>query len=103
MALPGLDRDSITHKRPATTADTEGNATLTLSTVATIAGTWGSPGARDLALAAQNGQSLEAVIATAATGIQTGDILVCRGRSWEVVAVTDARFHSRCFVRKAEQ
>lgn len=100
--LPGLDRDSVVVKRPGAAVDTEGNPTEALTTIGTIAGTWGSPTYRDVARAQQSGQVVDAVIATASATPQLGDFLTARGKTGRVVTVADTRFHYRYGIRSVD-
>lgn len=101
--LPGLEDYTVVVKRPnATAVDSEGNATDALTTVGTIAGTWGSPSYRDIARAQQHGQAIDAVVASSSATPQLGDLVVVRSKTWRVVTVADTRLHYRYGVRAVE-
>ncbi len=100
--LPGLSRDTATLKRPGAAVDAEGNPTNALSTIAAVEGTWGRPSHRDHLVAGQRSQTLDAVFATASEAAQLGDVLNVRGNDYEVVAIADARFHQRLFLRRSD-
>lgn len=100
--LPGLDHDAVVVKRPGSAVDAEGNPTEALTTVETIAGTWGSPSYRDIARAQQHGQVVDAVVASSSTTPQLGDLVVVRSKTWRVVTVADTRLHYRYGVRAVE-
>ena len=97
----GLNKDTVTISRPATTADAEGNPTQTLTTVFSGAGTYGSASTRDELVAAQKGQVVDAVVAMTFEP-RPGDRLVVRGDNYEVVAVKDVRLHNRVFIRRVD-
>ena len=89
MQLPGLRRQNFTVTREAGVVDSEGNAWGAWSEVGSYTGSWGSPSARDLAVAARRGEQLDAVVATATyTDAQPGDrVIGLQGKDWTVVAV----------------
>lgn len=100
--LPGLEDDAVVVKRPGTALDAEGNPTMALTTVGTIAGTWGSPSYRDIARATQAGQMVDGVVATTSAVPHLDDVLEVRGKAYKVTTVGDARFHYRYGIRRIE-
>lgn len=100
--LPGLEDDTVVIKRPGSALDAEGNPTLALTTVDTIAGTWGSPSYRDVVRATQAGQVIDGVVATTSTVPRLDDVLEVRGKAYKVTTVADTRFHYRYGIRRIE-
>lgn len=88
-ALPGLARDTFIVTRKSNAVDDEGNAWGTMETVGTFTGSWGTPRAVDLAVAARRGEQIDAVVATASYLNAKPDdrIESLQGRSWTVVGV----------------
>lgn len=100
--LPGLTRDLVTIAQPATTADAEGFPSGTLGTALNTMGALGTPRAKDQAVAAQRGQTVDAVlIVDPSVSVKLGGIVTARGFTWIIVAVTDVRVHQRVLLRHA--
>lgn len=98
----GLSRDAITIARAASTVDADGDISGGLSAVLATRGTFGSPSYTDRQLAAQRGQSVEAVVAlTSSAGnlVKDGDRLTVRGKTYVVVTVADVMHHFRLHLR----
>lgn len=103
MSLPGLARDLAVIKRPAGTADSEGNPTGALSTIYNGFGTYGTPSERDRLVASNRGQIVDAVLAIeTTTTFRPGDVVTVRSYDWVVVGTMDVRTHTRLFLQRAE-
>lgn len=98
--------DSVTLQRAQAGSDTEGNPTMSLSTVATFIGWLQAPqivGADPGTEAGQAGQKLDGVL-LAPTGIdiRPGDRALVRG-TWRVATVADVLIHQRCELTKVDR
>lgn len=104
MSLPGLADDEVVFSQAVGTSDAEGNATGTLSTVLTTRCTWGTPTSRELELADQRGQQVDAVLGmeTPSVEIKPGHIADVRGERWVVVQARPSQIHQRVFLRRSE-
>jgi hypothetical protein len=97
----GLPWDTATINRPPATGDAEGNPTGTLTQVATgVLGSWLLATVREQNVAAQRGQTVDAVFSCASNqDIAIGDQVIVRGHTYEVVTILDVRTHQRAMLR----
>lgn len=99
--------DTVVVKREAATADSEGNPTGTLTTVATTNG-WLTHASTRVAgageeIAGQDGQRpRRIVILPHDTTVEPGDRLVIDGVTWRAGEVRSDRLHVRCDVTTGE-
>lgn len=101
--------DSVTIQRPVVAADSEGNPSGQLTTIATTVGRWHGflPGAaRGFVadeIAGQAGQQADATLTLpVGTDIRPGDLPTVRGVRWRVLRVVDGRLQMRIFLQRAE-
>src|SRR4051812_7103944 len=98
-----LDDDIITHVRPASATDDEGNFVGAAIALPDFSGFLGMPQSRDLDVAGGRGVIVDGVVATQYSGdIQLGDRLTIFDVQWEVVIIEDVRIHRRLFLRRGD-
>lgn len=88
--------DTIVIKQRSATADSEGNPSGTLTTVATIVGRVAKPTPAELQVAAQAGQRLDRVLTVAlGAGIEPGQVVEVNGERWKVGMVASSRVQTK--------
>lgn len=88
--------DTIVIKERSATADTEGNASGTLTTLATIEGRLSKPTPTELQVAAQAGQRLDRVLTVAYDAdVEPGQVVEVNGERWKVGTVASSRVQTK--------
>lgn len=96
--------DEVVIRRPANTADAEGNAAAALAVVVTTVGRWGSPTPAELQSAAQAGQRLDAMLTIADNhDVRGGDLVDVRAHRWRVGTVTVSRFQQKLHLVRVDR
>ena|ERR1700758_5662997 len=101
-SLLGLPWDTATINRPpASSTDADGNPVGTLTLVANnVQGYWFAATAREMEVAAQRGQIVDATYSLPLwQDIKIGDQVIVRGHTYEVVTIVDVRTHNRALLR----
>ena len=107
MRFPSIPRallhvDGVVLTRPSPSVDAEGNDVAGMITVASVTrGFYALPSAHDQAEAGQRAALIDAVLAfPPGTDVRSGDRVVVRGSTFEVLTTEDARNRIRAHIQK---